>query len=88
MLLTISESGDDTVLDKNYTEIKTAVESGTLPFALRDDAESGLTNIRIVSFYGFEEGKYGVMLFSLGLREVMTFLSDTEDGVLTLDNSK
>ena len=82
MLITISQSGDNMVLDKNYTEIKNAVESGILPFAIVEDI-----GICTVCNCGFAEGKYGVVLHSDLANEIMIFLSDTDDGVLTLHTS-
>lgn len=79
MLLTISQSGDDTVLDKNYNEIKTAIESGILPFAINTGEYN---EIYLAVSYAYTGGKYGVIL-ACG-SESMIFLSDTADGVLTL----
>ena len=81
MLITISQSGGDTVLDKNYTEIKTAIESGIFPFALMED-EEGSTVICTVCNYAFIEDAYGVILHSDLLQKIMPFTSDTADGVL------
>ena len=85
MLLTISQSGDDFVLDKNYTEIKTALESGIFPFALML-GDGGLNLPYVIIDYGYSQSKYVVELYSFrgGIQGVVTFLSDTDDGVLVM----
>ena len=84
MLLTITQSGDDYVLDKTYTEIKTAIESGILPFAVVEQDE-GINDINIVRDYGYYQSKYFVDIINMNnTAMILTFLADTEDGVLTM----
>ena len=84
MLLTITQSGDDYVLDKTYTEIKTAIESGILPFAVVEQDE-GINDINIVRDYGYYRSKYFVDIINMNnTAMILTFLADTEDGVLTM----
>lgn len=84
MLLTITQSGDDYVLDKTYTEIKTAIESGILPFAVVEQNE-GINDINIVRDYGYYRSKYFVDIINMNnTAMILTFLADTEDGVLTM----
>lgn len=85
MLLTISQSGGDAVLDKNYTEIKNALESGTFPFTLIR-SEEGVYELYAILDYGHpEEETYFVELFPFrsGAQGRLTFISNTADGVLT-----
>ena len=85
MLLTISQSGSDYVLNKNYTEIKTALESGVFPFALMP-GDGGLNQPYMIIDYGYSQSKYAVELYSVrgGMQGIVTFLSDTDDGVLVM----
>lgn len=85
MLITVSQSGADFILDKNYTEIKNALESGIFPFALVP-GDSGLYETYVIVDYGYSREKYTVELFSFrgGIQGTITFLSDTDDGVLTM----
>lgn len=84
MLLTISQSGDDTVLDKNYNEIKDAVESSVIPFALNTNIP-GITSINMAIAYGLIEGTYIVIISPLDANQPnMTFAAASADGVLTL----
>lgn len=84
MVLTISQSGDDTVLNKNYTEIKTTMESGVIPIALHQAVPES-TQLMIVVDYGYGEGIYFVDLAPiLDIQTIATFEAVSEDGVLTL----
>lgn len=85
MLLTISQVDSDWVLDKNYTEIKTALESGIYPIAVMP-GENGMINTFTICDYGYSREKYVVELHSdtEGYQGPITFLSDTDDGVLVM----
>lgn len=85
MLLTISQSGDDIVLDKNYKEIKTAIDSGIIPFYLSasDKPNMNLQEMHTAFGYGDKSGNYFIN-FCVQLGEPDTFISDSEEGVLTL----
>ena len=83
MIITISQSGGDVVLDKNYNEIKAAIDAGIIPFAIFQH-ESGLNIITTVSSYGYAQEKYAVEIYSQNGMIDNTFLSDTADGVMTL----
>lgn len=80
MLITQSQSGDDTVLDKTYGEIKTALESGILPYMLVSTDQDPVYVTSVVA-YGVHEGQYGVQLGGI---DSYFFIANTEDGVLTL----
>lgn len=85
MLVTMSQVGDDQVIDKTYADIKNAVESGIWPFMIAGYGEMPFDNIYPVIFYGYADGKYGVRFFHLTGNFNFTFLSDTEDGVMIYD---
>lgn len=84
MLITISQSSGNVVLDKNYTEIKTAIESGVFPFAVEDNAELGMFETYLIGIYGYSQDKYAVTLYRLADASGIPFISDTADGVLTM----
>lgn len=79
MLVTQSQVGEDTVLDKTYREIKTALESGIFPYMFVQADEHSPIEVAIVVAYG-----YNGVQFLVNGTDVQVFVSDTEDGVLTL----
>lgn len=87
MIITMSQDGDDTVLDKTYTEIKTAIESGIFPYLLTTLTPDVPRYVALVGFYGYNSGLYGVV-FSKSVGDPLTFTSETEDGVLTLEQGE
>lgn len=87
MFVTMSQVGDDYVLDKTYAQIKTAIESGILPIMLTPHPElpdDGTLFTNIVVHYGYSGEKYGVIFMQVVNQILTTFLADSEDGVLTL----